>query len=641
MVAGPRTHVVYLFGPFRADFEGGDLRKHGIRLHIQQQPLRVLGLLAERPDQLVTRQEIVEQLWPGHTAEEFDDSLNSTVKKLREALGDDPGKPLYVETIPRRGYRFIAPIQVEQSETLPKIADAAAGLPEPAPSPASKDVTESAPPRTSWKSGRFAAIAGFLGLCAVVGFIFGSRALKHAAAESPPRSIAVLPFQNLSGDASQDYYAEGLTDALTTDLAELGTIKVISRASANHYQMNQQPLKQIREELGVEAVVEGTYTRSRDKVRVNARLVSTGDDRNLWAQSFERDAGDILSLEDDLAQSVAQKIQLALTPEQRTRLSDARPVNFRAYEALLNGMHDLNFHRTNNELLSSLEQFNEAIRIDPKLPQAYAGKATAYNLLGDYDGMRGTEAGPKAEQAARRALELDPSMAFAHSALAFTLWKYDWDWKAAEAEFQKALDLNPNNAHAHHIYAVFLACEGNFAAADQHMRIALTLDPLSMIIRTNLGWMRYFQHDFTGAESALTDVLKLDPGFVPARQKLWITYAEEGKKEQAAAELENLMRLFGHRDLLQIVDRAGAEQRYAAGVQAYADSGVLSAYEKARYLALLGKKREAVLALQDAAAQRSSWIVYLRIEPVFDPMRDMPEFQKLVDEARIPEPAAK
>jgi serine/threonine-protein kinase len=308
-----------------------------------------------------------------------------------------------------------------------------------------------------------------------------------------------------------------------------------------------------------------------------------------------------------------------------------------AYEAYLSGMHDLNNHRTNNELQKSLEQFNEAIALDPRFAGAYAGKAIAYNLLGDYDEIPGSQAGPSAEAAARRALELDPALAAAHSALAFALWKYSWDWKTAEAEFQKSLALNPNNAHTHHIYAVLLACRGDFAGAEEHMRKAQALDPLSMIIRTNIGWFHYFQRDYAKAEEAYQEVLKLDPGFLPARQKLWITYAEEGKTEQAAGELENLMRLFGHDQLLQRVERANPPARYRAAVQGYAQSGLLSPYERARYLSLLGKKPEAVRALSEAAAQRSSWMVYLRIEPVFDAIRSRPDFADLVRQANIPE----
>jgi len=637
MALKSNPHPVCTFGPFRVDFETCEIHKHGIRLHVQAQPVRVLWFLVERPGQLVTRQELQEKLWPGQPAEEVDDSLNSTVKKLREALGDDPAKPLYIETIPRRGYRFIAPIQMEAQEKPPGEKPMAADEPSWLTEETAVQPTAILAEPLGWRRYRKSGAIGLLTVIVIVGFLSVTAFLKRAGADAQIHSIAVLPFENLSGDSSQDYFAEGLTDAVTTDLAQIGAVKVISRSSANHYKKDYKPLVKIGQELGVDAVVEGTVARSGDKVRVNARLISTGDDRNLWAQSFERDTGDILSLEDDLAQSVSRRIEVALTPNYMHRRDEPHPVNVQAYEAYLSGMHDLNNHRTNNELQKSLEQFNEAIALDPRFAGAYAGKAIAYNLLGDYDEIPGSQAGPSAEAAARRALELDPALAAAHSALAFALWKYSWDWKTAEAEFQKSLALNPNNAHTHHIYAVLLACRGDFAGAEEHMRKALALDPLSMIIRTNIGWFHYFQRDYAKAEEAYQEVLKLDPGFLPARQKLWITYAEEGKTEQAAAELENLMRLFGHDQLLQRVERANPPARYRTAVQGYAASGVLSPYERARYLSLLGKKPEAVRALGEAATQRSSWMVYLRIEPVFDAIRSRPDFADLVRQANIPE----
>ncbi len=633
-------HPVYSFGPFRVDFASCEIRKHGIRLHVQNLPLRVLNTIVERPGQLVSRQELIETLWPGHPAVEVEDSLNSTVKKLREALGDDAGRPLYIETVPRRGYRFIAPVQVEAPEIpqeQPEAGMAGPVLPAAEAGPGEK---ESGGSGLRWAPKRWAVIVGLLAVCGILVSLTISKVLKRAEADSHTHFIAVLPFENLSGDASQDYFAEGLTDAVTTDLAQMGSLKVISRASASHYKQDHKPLRQIQLELGVDAVVEGTVARSGGKVRVNARLVSTGDDRNLWAQSFERDTGDIISLEDDLARSVAGRIQAAIAPDLQSRLSEPHQVNVQAYEAYLTGMHDLNNHRTNNDLQKSLEQFDDAIALDPNLAKAYAGKAFAYNLLGDYDAMLGSQAAPKAEAAARRALELDPYLASAHSALGFALWKYDWNWREAEAEFQKSLAFNPNNASTHHVYAVLLACRGDFSGADEHIRKAQVLDPLSLIIRTNIGWFHYFQRDYAKAEDAYLEVLKLDPSFLPARQKLWIAYAAEGKTEQAANELENVMRLFGHQNLLQRVEKANPSARYRAAIRAYVDSGMLSAYERARYQALLGKKQEALQALHDAAGERSAWIIYLGIEPVFDPMRAMPEFIDLEKQANIPQASA-
>ena len=634
------THSVYVFGPFRVDFEYCEIQKHGIRLHFQNQPMHILRYLIERPGQLVSRQELQAELWPGQAGLETDDSLNSSVKKLRETLTDDPGKPLYIETIPKKGYRFIAPVQVEPL----KRSESTRGEPGAQPSwlkrifGSGDNSTDSELPW--WRRHRVFVSLGVLTLVAGLSLLFVTRFMKRAAAASQIHSIVVLPFENLSGDAGQEYFAEGLTDAVTTDLAQLGSIRVISRTSANHYKKGHETIAKIRHELGVDAVVEGSVARSGGKVRVNAQLILTGDDRHLWAQSFERDEGDILSLQDELAESVAGRIQTAISPEQHIHPGEAHPVNIQAYEAYLTGLHDLNTHRTNQDLRKSLEEFDQAAALDPKLAKAYAGEAQTYNLLGDYDEMEGKEAGPKAEAAARRALELDPSLASAHSALAFALWKYSWLWADAEAEFQKSLSLNPNNAHTHHTYGVFLACRGNFAGAEEHLRKAQQLDPLSMIIRTNRGWLDYFQHDYAKAEAAYQEVLKLDPSFLPARQKLWITYALDGKTEQAGQELENVMRLFGNSSLLERVEKIPPAAQFQAAVSSYIESGLLTPYERARYLALLGRGREAVQALQEAEQQQSSWMVYLRIEPVFDQVRTAPGFEQLIRAAHIPEPAA-
>jgi TolB-like protein/DNA-binding winged helix-turn-helix (wHTH) protein len=634
-------HPVYSFGPFRVDFENCEIQKHGIRLHFQNQPMHILRFLIERPGQLISRQELQEELWPGLSPLERDDSLNSSVKKLREALSDDPGKPLYIETIPRRGYRFVAPVQVENPEAVSAAKkEDHLTLPERPGQPFGPEQNPESIERPWWSRHRISATLGVLALVVGVALLFVTRFMKRAAADTQIHSIVVLPFENLSEDAGQDYFAEGLTDAVTTDLAQLGSIKVISRTSANLYKKSHKSVTKIREELGVDALVEGTVAHSGSKVRVNAQLISAGDDRHLWAQSFERDEGDIVGLQDDLAQSVAARIRAAITPEQQVRLSEAHPVNVQAYEAYLTGMHDLNVHRTNDELKKSLEEFDQAVALDPTLAKAFAGEAQAYNLLGDYDAIEGKEAGPRAEAAARRALELDSSLASAHAALAFSLWKYKWNWNEAESEFRKALALNPNNAHSHHIFGVFLACRGNFRGADEQIRKAEELDPLSMIIRTNKGWIQYFQHNYAGAEATYEEVLKLDPSFLPARQKLWIAYALDGKTQRAGDELENLMRLFGHQNLVSRVEKVSPSARYQTAVKAYVESGVLTPYERARYQALLGRRRDAIEALNEAERQQSAWMVYLGIEPAFDGIRATPGFESLVRDAHIPEEAA-
>jgi TolB-like protein/DNA-binding winged helix-turn-helix (wHTH) protein len=634
---------VFRFGPFEADFHSFELRKYGIKVHIQEQPLRVLGLLIGCRGRVVTRQELRESLWPHSDFPDFDDSLNSAVKKLRDALADDAGKPLYIETVPRHGYRFIAPIEGTAREAEPSSQGAAATLRELSAAGAAQanDAAQSALKGRRLK--RYLAVvlamACLIALGAATDWMYMRQRITKAAATPVIRSLAVLPFDNLSGDAGQDYFADGITDALINDLAQLGSIRVTSRTSTMQYRGVRKPIGKIGQELSVEVVVEGSVARSGNKVRVNAELIDTSNDQPLWAQSFERSARDIVALQDDIARSVAERIQTVLKPDQRARLENAQPVVVDAYEAFLQGLFYLN-HRRSGDLSRSLEYFKQATMLDSSLAPAYAGMAQAYNLLGDYDEMTGREAGPKAEAAARKALKLNDSLGVAHGVLAFTLWKYDWDWKGAESEFQRALALNPNDANTHHVYGLFLACKGDFPTSKDHLKKARELDPLSLIIRTNIGWVSYYERDFARAIAEYEEVLKIYPAFVPARQKLWIAYALEGNKEQAIRELGNVLRAFGHEELAQEIEKEYSPTRFSAVVQRYIDSGFLTAYEKGRLQSLLVEKEEALRSLREAEADRSGWMIYIGVEPVFDSLRSSPEFQKLSADVNIPYQAA-
>ena len=626
-------HQPCQFGPFEADFQSGELRKHGIRLRVQTLPLRLLALLIEHRNRVVTRQELHQTFWPGRTEGEFDDSLNAVVKKLRDVLGDDAGKPLYVETVPRRGYRFVAPVTIASPAKDAPAATQPASAPTHANDKRSDDSDHSnaGRPLRGWSPAALAAAATSVLLCFLALWSYTTQRARQKASDEPIHSIAVLPFENLSGDPSQDYFVDGLTEAVTTDLAQIGSIRVTSGTSAMEYRAARKPFGQIRRELGVDAVVVGSVSRTAGKVRVNARLVGPADGQYLWAQSFERDAGDIVSLQDEVALSVVNRIQASTPPDELARLEHARPASVEAYEAYLQGLFYLN-HRTNDDLLKSLDYFTRATSLDPHLAVAYAGESEVYGLLADYDVMPDREAWPKAEAAARQAIHLDDSLGLAHSALAFELWKYEWDWGRAKKEFHRALALSPNDANTHHVYAVLLASEGNFGDAKKEIQVARQLDPLSLIVRTNIGWLSYYQRDFPAAIEEYQATLRLDPVFVPAHQKLWMAYAVQGNKQKAAGELENVFRVFGHEDMARRVAATDAAHRYDFAVKSYADSGYLSNYEHARVLSLMGRKEEALAALSQAEAEHSSWLTYVAVEPAFDSIRSTPKFQQIVAE---------
>ncbi|MGH9739183.1 MAG: winged helix-turn-helix domain-containing tetratricopeptide repeat protein [Candidatus Acidiferrales bacterium] len=638
MSTQPRlAHGVARFGVYQVDFRAGELHKSGIKVKLTDQPFRLLAVLLERRGQLVTRQELREQLWPNYEYGEFDDGLNTAINRLRATLDDSAENPRFIETVPRHGYRFIAPIEFEaEAPALPPAS--APSL--PASVAAAAHLTASSFPATSLAPRAFARLAGGVAMILILGvggaavFVWRrSRERTTSAAEAPIRSIAVLPFENFSGDASQDFLAEGMTDELTTELAQVGSLRVTSRSSVLALGRRREPMRQIRDELGVDAVVEGSVAREGQSVRVDAHLVDTADDRQIWAQSFTENEQNILALEDDVARTIAERIEVAIDPDVRQRLNTSRPVIADAYEAYLHGTSFMADH-TDADLMKSLDYFKQAVSIDPTLADAYAAEAQAYCYLGDYGVLPDRVVWPQAEIAAEHAIALDDTIGKAHAARAFALWRYEWNWETADKEFKRALFLTPNDSDTHHLYGIFLATKGDFADAQQQLTIARELDPLSLIVRTNIGWLRYYQRDYSSAIADYQKVLRADPKFIPAQNKLWIAYALAGDSQDAGIELDTLYRSYGHPGL---AERGAATQgsgnlksRFRTKVLAYANSGYLTAYEEARYFAVAGERQKAMDSLEIAMRKRDSWMVYAGIEPAFDPLRLSQKFQNLL-----------
>lgn len=633
----PSRRVVS-FGAYKCDLSAGELHKSGRKVKISDQPFRLLALLLERPGEMVTRQELGERLWPEGTFVGFEDSLNTAVNKLRKALDDESENPRFIETIPRRGYRFIAPIEIPSTSKPPAVASATRG-PEAVddglrglrPNPPMKSASAL---QTRWPL--YAAL--IFAVAVITGYAWWHKYEQSRTPEKPIRSIAVLPFDNFSGDPSQDYFADGMTDELITDLAQLSSLRVTSRSSVMRYKATRKSIEEIGHELHVDAVIEGSVVRSKENVRVDAQLIETSDDRHLWAQSFTQDERDIIALQDDVAESIAERVEMALRPSVRARSANVQPVNAEAYEAYLHGMFYL-AHHSNADLLKSLDYFKQATAIDPTLAVAYAGTAEAYCYLGDYSVQPDRVVWPQAEAAAQRAIDLNDSISKAHAALAFALWRYEWNWPAADVQFQRALTLNPSDADTHHLYGVFLAAKGDFPPAAEQLKIAADLDPLSLIIRANLGLLRYYQRDFDGAIATYEGVLRTDPNFYPAHVKLWAAYALQGKQEQATGELEEMFRLDQHED---VVDRISKQAQSASGAErfhvkllGYASSGDLTKYEKATCLALAGEKQAALESLKEAESERNSWLVYVGVDPAFDSLRTSPQFRALLSDVHL------
>ena len=440
------------FGVFEVDVRAGELRKHGLRIRLQEQPFQLLAMLLEHPGQVVTREELQKKLWPADTFVDFDHGLNKAVNKIRDALGDSAESPRFVETVARRGYRFLA--EVKAAETAP------GNNPDVAPTPIHAAETRDGPdsavtpvapknrvPSIAWK------LAAFVLLPLIVLFI-GWKLHSRNYPASVVHSLAVLPLESLSNDASQDYFADGMTDELISDLGQISALRVISRTSVMAYKHARKPLSQIARELNVDVIVEGTVLRSGDRVRITAQLIDATADKHLWSQSYEGELKDTLALQNQVAQAIADQIRIKLNPQEQAALKIARVVNPEAYESYLKGRYFWN-KRTPDSLKVALAYFDQAIDEDPNYAQAYSGLADTYALLGDwqYAVMTPKEAFPKAKNAAIKALELDSTLSEAHNSLAFCFDAFDWDLESAGKEFQRSIELNPGYATAHHWYA--------------------------------------------------------------------------------------------------------------------------------------------------------------------------------------------
>src|SRR5271163_453465 len=436
MLENPHPAGRLRFGVFEVDLRAGELRKHGLKIRLQEQPFQVLRMLAERTGEVVTREDLQKKLWRTDTFVDFDHGLNKAINKIREALSDSAENPRFVETVARRGYRFLAEVKVAdpgrnaEAATDPQSGKAVADRPELASKPAKPKPLSAL---FAWKTVALVVVL----LVAAAGFW-----KFHSSNRPYPviRSLAVLPLESLSSDASQDYFADGMTDELITDLGQISALRVISRTSVMGYKHAHKPLPQIARELNVDAVVEGTVLHSGDRVRITAQLIDAASDKHLWSQSYEGELKDTMALQNKVASSIAEQIRINLNPQEQAALKIAKLVNPEAYQSYLKGRYFWN-KRTADGLKVALAYFNQAIEEDPRYAQAYSGLADTYALSGDwqYAVMTAKEALPKARAAAMKAIELDGALGEAHNSLAFCLDGFDWDFVAAGKEFRRAI----------------------------------------------------------------------------------------------------------------------------------------------------------------------------------------------------------
>ena len=562
------------FGVFEVDLHAGELRKQGARIRLQEQPFHVLQMLLEQPGEIVTREVLQKRIWPADTFVDFDQGLNNAIKRLREALGDSPESPRFIETVPRRGYRFIASL--------------------------------------------------------------GS-SLKGI------ESLAVLPFENLSRDPEQEYFADGLTEAVITSLAKIRALKVISRTTVMHYKDTRKPLREIARELEAQGIVEGTVLRSGERVRVSAQLVDASTDTHLWAESYDRDLRDILALHAELARAIANEIQVKLTPEEQAQLRPTRRVDAEAYELYLKGRHYWN-KRNLEGLMKGAEYFQKAVERDPTYATAYAGLADSASRLGFWTDTPPEEGCARGKAAALKAIELDSTLSEAYSALWYASLHYDFDICAAENAVRRAIELDPHNTFALQGRACCLMARGRAEEAVAEILHAVQLEPLTMVLQWTAAVCHYFARQYDQAIGLSQKSLELDPTFTPVHFTLGCAFVKKGMYGPAVNELEEAVEIsrrepfylgtLGH--IYGAVGRREDALKIVRELEELSKQRHVSPFWTGLIYTALCEKDDAFLWLERARQEHAPWMAYLKATPWWDNLRSDPRYYSLLQRMNIP-----
>ena len=608
----------FRFGLFELDVRGGELRKRGLRVPLQGLPIQLLTILLENSGQVVTREDLRTRLWPADTFVDFDHSLHNAIARLREALGEDATNPRFIETLPRRGYRFLVPL--------------------------SSSATSQTTPQQAVPPGRRRLFASaVLALTVLAALLIGinSPAFRIRLFGNPSssriHSLAVLPLKNLSNDPEQDYFADGITEAVITDLGKVGALRVISRTSVMRYKDTKKPLPEIAGELQVDVLVEGTVARSGNHVRITANLVQASPERHLWAESYERDLRDVITLQNDVANAIAREIQVNLTPQERSRLSTSRTVNPEAYQLYLKGRYFWN-RRTQEGLKKAIDYFNQAIAVDPNYALAYSGVADCYPPLAYLGYVPPNEALSRAKASAAKALEIDESLAEAHATLGAEKMFQKWDWVGSEKEFKRSIELNPGYATAHSWYAQDLLAMSRFREGLEESKRAQQLDPFSLIINAGLAHRLYWARQYDQAIEQSQKTIELDPNFALAHWDLGLEYEQTGAPGQAIAEMTKAVSLSESNSLMMaglghayaVSGNRAAALKIARELERRSHMEYVDPYAIALVYAGLAEKDQAFDYLEKAHEQRSPLFSFLNVEQMLDPIRSDPRFQQLV-----------
>jgi TolB-like protein/DNA-binding winged helix-turn-helix (wHTH) protein/Flp pilus assembly protein TadD len=642
---------IYRFGDdFVLDLRAYELRRSSQPLKLPRIPMEVLSLLIEQRGQLVTREQIVEKVWGKEVFLDTDNSINAAIRKVRQVLNDDSEQPRFVQTVTGRGYRFIAPVteigpQILTDRNQPILSPFAGELPTPVSTPSEEGLVEQTPdpplavPLMKPVPLRWALGVGIpiLLVGALLGYFRWFRTPTPSAQLAGHLMLAVLPFSNLTGDATQEYFSDGLTEEMIAQLGRLNPerVSVTARTSVMHYKNEQVALDQIAHDLGAQYVLEGSVRRDSEKVRVTAQLIRVKDQTHVWTRSYDRELRQLLALEREIAHEISDEIQGVLDDSAATHPTFNQPAlsqqDYEAYDLYLKGLYALN-KRTPRSLDQAISYFQQATEKNPRFAQAYAGLADSYALSRGYSLTPESAVMSKARTAALRALEIDNSLAEAHTALGLIVQNYDWDWQTAEKEFRRAIQLNPNYATAHHWYAEHLAWRGRFDEAFEESERARQLDPLSLIIATDNGAILYLSRQYERAIQKCQAVLEMEPNFPRAHLRVF-AYAQQGRYQDALADIEQWRKVqegpwiwvaqayvYGRsgqqaqaRRALAKLERFNRRQSIDPGALLFSHIG-------------MGNNDLAFATMEKAYAQHSNVMTTLKVDPIFDPLRSDPRF---------------
>jgi TolB-like protein/DNA-binding winged helix-turn-helix (wHTH) protein/Tfp pilus assembly protein PilF len=616
---------VLRFGAFEVDLSSGELRHRGVKLKVQEQPFRVLAALLEQPGEVVTREQLRARLWSSDTFVDFEHSLNASIKKLRQALRDDAACPHFIETLPKRGYRFIA--AVETNSRAPHASEQTA-------------TPHLAHPAARRSIGRTAFLTGAIGIIVIATAlpVLWKRAAGPVSRHSKIM-LAVLPFDNLSSDRSQDYLTEGMTEELITQLGRWNPerLGVIARTSTDLYKGANKSVAEVGRQLSVDYIVEGSARRDGDQVRITAQLIQVRDQTHLWAKEYDRDENNILALENEVATDVADEIKVKLSANTKAEI---RPVDAQAHEAYLKGRHYWN-QLSCKAFENALPLFENAVQRDPNFALADASLADTYYKEYEFGCRPAEEVIPKAKQAALRAIQLDDQLGEAHAALGVIANGFDWNWVTAERELKLATELSPNNAIAHSWYGALLCQFGEWQRCFAEQRAAKRLDPVAEITNNLAAYMLYLNRQYDDAIKAWRGSLELHPNAALALWGIAGAYEQQGDDVKAAETYLNVEQTGGTsaaalKRLRAAIQRGGLKEYWKEMLRRGAEHNPPDRCSMIDNYAHLHDRQQTLNFLEDGYLEHCRGMARLKVDPAYDFVRSEPRFQAVLKKMAFP-----